>query len=213
VGTEQEEQIARWFVGIVDEAIARGGWRAATAIWFVLDRDRHADPYEQRAARCPALDEVPDPPVAFEYLPGDPNEPTPEPDEVAAFLDKLRTAAPSYVYTAIAGASAAHLRALQQIMRANDDELEAYRPFGLDLRELASMWLQDAHSILTRRQLSNAEACRGVANWADGCASVAAEHAIPPVFRIGAVAWLARVALRSEPSDGASSNRASEATR
>jgi hypothetical protein len=52
--------------------------------------------------------------------------------------------------------------------------------------------------MLTCRQLSNAEACSGVADWAHGFAGMVAEHAIPPVFRIGASAWLARVALRDE---------------
>ena len=46
--------------------------------------------------------------------------------------------------------------------------------------------------------LSDAEACSGVADWAHGFAGMVAEHAIPPVFRIGASAWLARVALRDE---------------
>jgi len=207
VSTEQESQIARWFVGSVDEAIARGGPRAAAAIWFVLARDRHADPDPAEAwsgwsARCPAVAEVPAPPIAFAFLPGDPaelDELTPDPDEVAPFLAKLRTAAAGYVHTAIAGASADHLDALDQILRADDEELDAYHPWG---DGCGSWWpslmsLESSRSLLTRRRLSNAEACHGVANWADGFASMVAEHAIPPVFRIGVVAWLARVALRS----------------
>ncbi len=46
------------------------------------------------------------------------------------------------------------------------------------------------------RPLSIAEACHGVADWSDGFASAAAGLVIPPVLRIGVIAWLARVALR-----------------
>jgi hypothetical protein len=52
--------------------------------------------------------------------------------------------------------------------------------------------------MLTCRRLSNAEACSGLGNWAYGFAGMVSEHAIPPVFRIGAIAWLARVALRPD---------------
>ncbi len=52
--------------------------------------------------------------------------------------------------------------------------------------------------MLTRRRLSNTAACGGFADWAHGFAGLVAEHAIPPVFRIGAIAWLASVALRDE---------------
>lgn len=43
-----------------------------------------------------------------------------------------------------------------------------------------------------------AEASNGFEAWAHGFSSVVAKHAIPPVARIGAVAWLARVALHEE---------------
>ena len=45
------------------------------------------------------------------------------------------------------------------------------------------------------------EACSGFADWADGFAGMIAEHALPPVLRIDAVAWLARVAR--QPAAGA----------
>lgn len=203
VGTEQENQIARWFLGIVDEAIARGGARAAAAIWSVLVGDSHPDPnplewWSGRSARCPAVAEVPNPPTAFMWEPGE-HGPTPDPYEVSRFLPKLRTAAAGYVHTAIAGASYDHLRTLHRIMHASDDRLEAYRPWGFGLIAPQSLIpLDSALSRLTRRQLSNVEACRGVTDWAYGFAKVVAERAIPPVHRIGVVAWLARVALRSE---------------
>lgn len=212
VGTEQENQIARWFVAVVDEAIARGGPRAAAAIWFVLAHDRHPDPdpsagWSGWSTRCPAIAEVPDPPIAFAFLPGDradlDDELAPDPDEVATFLAALHTAAAGYVYTAIAGASADDLRALDQIMRAGDAGLDAYHPWGDEFGSWWPSWLslESSRSLLTRRLLSNAEACHGVANWADGFKSVVTQHAISPVFRIGAIAWLARVALR--PAGGA----------
>jgi esterase/lipase superfamily enzyme len=55
--------------------------------------------------------------------------------------------------------------------------------------------------MLTCRELSNGEACSGFADWVHGLAGMVAEHAIPPVFRVGAITWLARVALR--PQGGA----------
>jgi hypothetical protein len=54
--------------------------------------------------------------------------------------------------------------------------------------------------MLTCRQRSNTEACSGFVDWAQGFAAMVAEHALSPVLRIGAVAWLARVALR--PDEG-----------
>jgi len=215
VSAEEEQQLAEWFTGIVDEAIRHGGPPAAAAIWFVLAGDSHADPFEVRPARCPMVAEVPHPPHGGPNEPGEPeldepgldepglDEPgelTPDPAEVAAFLAKLRAAAAGYVHTAIACASDSDLLELRKIVCAGVDTLEDYRPWGPGFVEelLSSMSLENARSLLTRRQLSNAEACRGFADWAHGFASVVAEHAIPPVFRIGAVAWLARVALRPE---------------
>jgi hypothetical protein len=204
---EEEDRIAQWFGGIVDEAIRRGGLPAAAAIWVVLAGDSHDDPLYGRSARCPAFAAVPPPPeVSFEL--GEPDAPgavTPDPDEVAAFLAKLRAAAPGYVYTAIACASGADLHDLREIMGADAHAIEEFRPWGVELaaETPASELLEDARAILTYRQLSNAEACGGVADWAHGFAAMVAEHALPPVLRIGAVAWLARVALR--PADDAAS--------
>jgi hypothetical protein len=198
MGPEEEDGIARWFVAIVDEAIRRGGLRAAVAIWLVLASDSHADPLEVRAARCPAVAEVPHPPRGFAFEPG---EVAPDLAEAATFLGRLRAAAAGYAHTAVAGASAADLDELRAIVRAHDDALEDYRPWGVDFAEgqvPPSVMLADARAMLTCRRLSNAEACSGFADWARGFAGRVIEHELPPVFRIGAVAWLARVALRSE---------------
>jgi hypothetical protein len=77
---------------------------------------------------------------------------------------------------------------------------EAYRPWGPDFAEgsPSSASLESARSLLTRRQLSNAEACSGLADWAHGFAGAVTEHALPPVFRLGAITWFARVALSNK---------------
>jgi hypothetical protein len=200
VGSEEEEHIARWFVTVVDEAIRRGGLRAAAAIWFVLASDDHADPFEARRARCPAIAEVPYPPRGFAAEPADPDGVPPDPAEVATFLAKLRAGASGYVRTAIACASASDLLELREIVRADNDTLEDYRPWGIDFgaEEPPSESLESARAMLTCRRLTNAEACSGFADWAHGFAGMVAEHAVPPVFRVGAVAWLARGALQPE---------------
>jgi hypothetical protein len=104
------------------------------------------------------------------------------------------------VYTAIACASEPDLRELREIARADADALEEFRPWGVDLAAdaPASESLEDARSMLTYRHLSNAEACSGFADWAHGFAGMVAEHALSPVLRIGAVAWLTCVALPPE---------------
>jgi hypothetical protein len=209
---EEADHIAQWFCGLVDEAIHRGGLPAAVAIWVVLAGDSQADPVSGRSARCPSVAEVPLPPTGFSFEPGEPSspgesaqpgQPTPDPDEVAAFLAGLRAAAPGYVHTAIACASDSDLRELREIVLADDHALEELRPWGIDLAAdvPASASLEDARSMLTYRRLSSIEACSGFADWAHGFAGMVAEHALPPALRIGAVAWLARVALG--PADAA----------
>jgi hypothetical protein len=200
VSAEEQQQIARWFTGLVEEAIRRDGLRAAAAIWFVLVGDCHADPFESWPARCPVVAEVPDPPRGYASEPGESGRVTPDPATAATFLSKLRAAAASYVHTAIACASDSDILELRKIARAADNALEGYRPWGPDLVEESpsSVSLESARSMLTRRHLSNAEACSGFADWAHGFAGAVAEHALPPVFRVGAIAWFARVALRGQ---------------
>jgi hypothetical protein len=170
VSAEEEQQIAHWFTGIVDEAIRRGGLSAAVAVWSVLAGDSHADPFEARSARCPAVAEVPPPPKGFAFEPDASDGVTPDPAEEAAFLARLRIAAGAYVHTAIAGASDADVAELREIVRADDDALEDYRPWGIDFaaEALSSESLDNARSLLTCRHLSNAEACSGFADWAHG---------------------------------------------
>ena len=183
----EEEQIAVWFAGIVDEAIQRGGGSrddhdgTAAAIWHVLVGDWHRDPQRVSPARCPEVATVP--------CPGAPG-----------FLASLRVAAAGYVHTVVAGASAEEISELCSLLVMGDDDLEAYRPCGLvDTEdEPASELLGPALASLTLRRPTNAELCCGFAGWARGFAQVTIEHALPPVDRIGAIAWLARVALRDE---------------
>lgn len=49
VSVEDEDRLAQWFGGIVDEAI-RGCGLPAAAIWLVLAGDSHADPWISRSA-------------------------------------------------------------------------------------------------------------------------------------------------------------------
>ena len=229
VTAEEEERVARWFGGIVDEAVRRGGLPAAVAIWTVLAGDSNADAVGGRSARCPAIAEVPSPPRGFAFEPGELGEPRApagegpieqgeEPldsAEATAFIAKLRAAAPGYIYTAIAGASEEDLRDLREIIAADGRALEEFRPWGVDLSAdaPAAEVLEDARSMLTYRQLSSAEACSGFADWACGFAGMVAEHALPSVHRIGAVAWLARVALRAAGAGAAAGAAANEGDR
>ena len=190
VGAGEEEQIAAWLAGIVDEAIRRGGGsgddrdETAAAIWHVLAGDWHRDPEREHAARCPA--------VAAAPRPGAPG-----------FLVALRAAARGYVYTAVAGASADDIAELRELRAASDDDLESYRPWGLvDTDDPpAAALLELALASLTLRRPTCAEICSGFGGWARGSAQAALEHTLSPVDRIGAIAWLARVALG--PSEGA----------
>jgi hypothetical protein len=183
----EEEQIALWFTGIIDEALRRGGGsrddsdETAAAIWRVLVGDWHQDPERVCLPRCPVVAQVPHP--------GTPG-----------FLALLRAAAAGYVHTTVAGASADDIAELRWLLTANDDDLEAYRPWGPVETEDAppSNLLEPALASLTLRRPTNVETCRGLGGWAQGFAQLAIEHTIPPVDRIGAIAWLARVALRDE---------------
>ena len=202
VSAEEAADLARWFAGVVDEALHRGGLAAGVAIWLVLAGDSQDGPLDARVPRCPAVAAVPPPPGITGELAelADPAGLAPDP-AAAAFLAGLRAAAAGYVHTALACASPADVLELREIACAEDDALEDYRPWGVDLAEdaPASEALERARAMLTCRRLSPDEVCGGVADWARGLAGAVTEHALPPVFRIGAVAWLARVALRRAP--------------
>lgn len=199
VSAEEAADLAQWFAGVVDEALLRGGLAAGVAIWLVLAGDSQDGPFDARVPRCPAVAAVLLPldiagrPAALL----DPARQAPAP-AVAAFLAGLRAAAAGYVHTALACASPADVLELREIARVEDDALEDYRPWGVDLAEddPASEALERARAMLTCRRLSPDEVCGGLADWARGLAGTVTEHALPPVFRIGAVAWFARVALQ-----------------
>jgi hypothetical protein len=193
----EEDAICSWCVGVVDLAIERTGGpqpgrlggddnAAASTIWHVLVADAHADPRVTRPARCPAVAACP--------APGERD-----------FLAGLRAAAEGYVRTAIVGASPAEVDALCSLLVASDATLETYRPFngpfGSDEHNThAAEVLEPALASLVKRRISNAEICSGVAGYASGWAQIASEHAIPPVARIGLIAWLAKVALAPAPT-------------
>jgi hypothetical protein len=118
---QEEEQVAAWFTEIVDEAIRRGAGsgddsdETAAAIWHLLIGDWHLDPQRVCPARCPAVAQVP--------CPGAPG-----------FLAKLRASAAGYVHSTIASASADDIAELCCLLIANDDDLEAYRPWARSTR-------------------------------------------------------------------------------
>lgn len=147
----------------------------------MLSGDWHRAPERVCPARCPAVDEVP--------APGE-----------RGFLASLRAAAAGYVHTAVAGAAAEEIAELCALVVASDEELETYRPWGLvDAEDApAAALLEAALASLTLRRPTNAEICSGFGGWAQGFAQVAIEHTLSPVDRIGAIAWLARAALRGE---------------
>jgi hypothetical protein len=187
VTPEEEARLIEWFGGIVDMAIRRAGSDndknpAAAAIWHVLVGDWIASPQRARPPRCPAV-------AAVKRCPGE-----------QGFLAALRALPASYVRTAIAGASASEVDDLRSLMTASDDELERWRPWGHAFEPYdtpAAEMIERAVSILALRHPSSADLCGVVQDWAHGFSSVVSEHTIPPVSRIGAIAWLARVALRA----------------
>jgi hypothetical protein len=182
VSTDEEDAIARWFAGIVDEAIDRGDEHAAGAIWFLLMGDWQRASDHHRLARCPAI-------AAMLRSPGE-----------LGFVAALRAAAPSYARTVIAGAGPDEIATLRAIVRADDAALDEWRPWGVSLVDdhPASEDLENARQILTSRHLTNRKACNGFSRWANGMASAVAEHAVPGVYRLGAIAWFAKVALVGE---------------
>ena len=88
---------------------------------------------------------------------------------------------------------------LREIAGADEQTLDEFRPFGTcaNLTEDRAPWedLEDARSTLTARYPSSDDVSSGVCAWASGMASAAHEHALTPVLRVGAIAWLAHVAL------------------
>ena len=181
VGADEARAMEQWLADTIDLAIARGGENAASAIWYVLAGDWHQDPSAIRPARCPAV-------AMIEAGPGD-----------RGFVAALRTHAPMYIRTVMSGASKRDVALLREIAGADEQTLDELRPFGTraTLTEDRAPWedLEDARATLTARYPSSDDVCSGVGAWASGMASATYEHALTPVLRIGAIAWLAHVAL------------------
>ena len=171
----------QWLADTIDLAIARGGENAASAIWYVIAGDWQQDPSGIRPVRCPAV-------ALVEAGPGD-----------RGFVAALRTHAPMYMRTVMSGASKRDVALLREFVGADEQMLDELRPFGTcaDLTEDRAAWadLEDARVALTARYPSSDDVCSGVGAWASGMASAAHAHGLTPVLRIGAIAWLARVAL------------------
>lgn len=189
---DEEHEIVRRFDEILDEGIRRtGGSRStrlgdhtnafAEAVWSILISDSHRSPDGLMSARCPAI-------ATMGICPGE-----------SGFVATLRRVAPGYVRTAIAGASAAEIAELRELLEAGDTE--AYAPFGgpFGAYKRNSRSLASAMATLARRRASNTEICSAVHAYAAGYARLASKHTIPPVARIGLIAWLARAALHEPP--------------
>jgi hypothetical protein len=181
IGADDARAMEQWLADTIDLAIARGGENAAAAIWYVLAGDWQQDPSSVRPARCPAV-------AMIEAGPGEPG-----------FVEVLRTRAPMYIRTMMSSASKRDVALLREIVGADEQTLDEFRPFGAFTHptEDCAPWeeLDDARAALTARYPSSDDVCSGVCAWASGMASAAYEHALNPVLRIGAIAWLARVAL------------------
>jgi len=181
IGADEARAMKQWLADTIDLAITRGGENAASAIWHVIAGDWQRDPSAIRPARCPAA-------ARIEAGSGE--------RELAAML---RTHARMYIRTVISGASGRDVALLREIVGADEQRLDELRPFGAcaNLIEDRAPWedLEDARASLTARYPSADDVCSGVCAWASGMASAAYEHALTPVLRIGAIAWLAHVAL------------------
>lgn len=189
----EEDALAQWFSGIVDEGIRRSGGvqtgldhRRGTdnpfcrAAWFVLHTDWHRHPLHLRPPRCPAMATVPSP--------GD-----------LGFVDAFRAAAPGYLRTVIAGASDHNVEELALILTLGERALdEQFRPLGAAYTEEGPLQhMERALEQLSRRYYTSEDICDGVEAWASAFDALVVAHDIPPVKRIGAVAWLARVGLHA----------------
>ncbi len=127
------------------------------------------------------------------------------------FVAALRTHAPMYIRTVVSGASKRDVALLREIVGADEQVLDELHPFGTfaNLTEDRAPWedLEDARATLIARYPSADDVCSGVCAWANGMASATYQHALTPVLRIGAIAWMARVALAdiAQPVTGGAS--------
>jgi hypothetical protein len=194
IAAEEEDRIAKFFGDALDRAVALTGGSqpnspgsesrdtnpAAAAIWFLLIADRAHG--RSARPRCPVLNAV--------SCPGE-----------AGFLTEMRAGVEGYARTALATATERDLDLLRRILIATPEEIdELCRPlgtyFGEDVPDEAGR--DAALQNLPRRYATNEQICSGVEGWASWYSDERAEHDIPPVYRLAAVAWLAHVALRGE---------------
>jgi hypothetical protein len=193
IGVDEARAMEQWLVDTIDLAIASGGENAASAIWYVISGDWQHDPSAIRSVRCPSA-------AMIETGAGE-----------RRFVAALRTHAPMYIRTVMSGASQRDVALLREIVGADEQALDELHPFGTcaNLTEDRAPWedLEDARAILTARYPSPDDVCSGVCAWASGMAAAAHKYALTPVLRIGAIAWLARVALASavQPATGGAS--------
>src|SRR5262249_20176143 len=107
----------------------------------------------------------------------------------------------------LSGASKRDVALLREIIGADEQTLDELRPFGArtNLTEDRAPWedLEEARATLLARYPSSADVCSCVCSWAHCMPSAAYEHALTRVLRIGAIAWLAHVALAGVVPSGA----------
>lgn len=193
VSAEEEDRIATWFGDAYELAVTRTGGAkpqcsgdedrnvnpAAAAIWHLLAADLAGGASTE--PRCFAVGAVP--------CPGDPGH-----------LQGMRGAVEGYVRTVIAGADADTIVELRQILTMSDRLLEEYRPLGCYFGEgyPDPIARENVLENLSRRRPSIEQICRAVEGWALWYRDEVIAHNIPPIHRLAAIAWLARVALREE---------------
>lgn len=184
VTPDEEERMVAWFRETIEIVIARGGANdegdnapGAEAVWWLIEMDRIRTPEGCCSeARCP-----------FELCAGE-----------AGLVENLRAVAPEYMRTVIAGAAPHEVEELRELLAATDKDLEGYRPLAGPLvdGEVPVAYTMDTMlADLTRVNPTAKQVCSGVEHWSQVFEQISREHYIPPVNRVGAIAWLARVAL------------------
>ncbi len=202
VTAEDEEGIARWFGGVVDEAIRCGGLPAAVAIWTVLAGDSHAEPVGVRAAALPCDRRGAPAAPGLCVRAGRAGRGAGEPDEGRASRARgrvsreaarsgggdgvhrqaLRCRAGLDVYTAIASASEDDLRDLREDHRRRRARARGVPALGRRPRRRRP-GRGGARGCALDADVSPAvelESGSGFADSACGFAGMVAEHALPP---------------------------------
>ena len=87
---------------------------------------------------------------------------------------------------------------IRKLARAGVDELDEYRPFAGPYvigDTPATEKMERALRDLTRTRPTTDQVCSGFEDWARAFEQISREHNVHAVNRIGAVVWLAKVAL------------------